>query len=155
MLTGDHPTTARAIAGLSSPEVLTGDVLRELAPERRSQLVARADVIARATADYDASGVLATNSLGGLAAAKVLDDSVKVGTFDLGPDVLKAVEAGEIGFAVDQQPYLQGYLPIEMLALKARYGIFPSEGDVVATGPHFVTRGDAAQALELSERSIR
>ena len=104
---------------------------------------------------YRADGVLTTNSLGGLAAAKALDASVKIGTFDLGPDVLKAVEAGEIGFAVDQQAYLQGYLPIEMLALKARYGIFPSEGDVVATGPHFVTRGDAAQALELSERSIR
>jgi simple sugar transport system substrate-binding protein len=111
--------------------------------------------IARAAEDYGADGVLTTNSLGGLAAAKGLDDSVKIGTFDLGPDVLKAVGRGEISFAVDQQAYLQGYLPIEMLALKARYGIFPSEGDVVATGPHFVTRGDAAQALELSERSIR
>src|SRR4051794_35027422 len=111
--------------------------------------------IARAVSDFRADGVLTTNSLGGLAAAKALGTSVKIGTFDLGPDVLKAVQAGRIGFAVDQQPYLQGYLPIEMLALKARYGIFPSEGDVVATGPHFVTRGDAAQALELSERSIR
>jgi len=112
--------------------------------------------IARSVADYDAGGVLTTNSLGGLAAAKALEgDAVKIGTFDLGPDVLKAIINGEIGFAVDQQAYLQGYLPIEMLALKARYGIFPSQGDVVATGPHFVTRGDAAQALELSERSIR
>ena len=93
---------------------------------------------------------------GVLAIAGPIDgDAVKIGTFDLGPDVLKAVINGEIGFAVDQQPYLQGYLPIETLALKARYGIFPSQGDVVATGPHFVTRGDAAQALELSERSIR
>jgi Ca2+-transporting ATPase len=54
MLTGDHPTTARAIAeqvGLSSPEVVTGDALRQLGPEARSELVARADVIARATAE--------------------------------------------------------------------------------------------------------
>jgi len=80
---------------------------------------------------------------------------VKIGTFDLGPDILKAVIAGKIEFSVDQQPYLQGYMPIEMLALRARYGLFPAQGDVVATGPHFVTRGDAAQALELSERSIR
>jgi simple sugar transport system substrate-binding protein len=112
--------------------------------------------IARTVGQDGATGVLATNSLGGLAAAKGLDGtSVKIGTFDLGPDVLKAIEAGKIGFAVDQQAYLQGYLPIEMLALRARYGIFPSQGDVVATGPHFVTRGDAAKALELSERSIR
>ena len=101
-------------------------------------------------------GVLATNSLGGLAAAKaVAGQDVKVGTFDLGPDVLKAVEKGELAFAVDQQPYLQGYLPIEMLALRARYGILPAQHDVVATGPNFVTRDNAAQALELSERSIR
>ena len=69
--------------------------------------------------------------------------------------MLKAVEAGQIGFAVDQQPYLQGYLPIEMLALRARYGILPAQNDVVATGPNFVTRENAEQALELSERSIR
>ncbi len=73
------------------------------------------------------------NSVGGLAAAEALARTgVKIGTFDLGPDVLKAVEAGRIDFAVDQQAYLQGYLPIEMLALRARYGIFPAQGDVVA-----------------------
>jgi simple sugar transport system substrate-binding protein len=113
-------------------------------------------IIARAVAQDDADGVLATNSVGGLAAAKGLAGTgVKIGSFDLGPDVLKAVEAGRIGFAVDQQPYLQGYLPIEMLALRARYGIMPAQHDVVATGPNFVTRNSAAQALELSERSIR
>jgi simple sugar transport system substrate-binding protein len=110
-----------------------------------------------AAADADGiDGVLATNSLGGLAAAKALaGQNVKVGTFDLGPDVLKAVEKGQLAFAVDQQAYLQGYLPIEMLALRARYGILPAQHDVVATGPNFVTRENAAQALELSERSIR
>jgi simple sugar transport system substrate-binding protein len=113
-------------------------------------------VIARAVKDDGVDGVLATNSVGGLAAAQGLAGSgVKIGTFDLGPDVLKAVEAGQIGFAVDQQPYLQGYLPIEMLALRARYGILPAQHDIVATGPNFVTRENAAQALELSERSIR
>ena len=80
---------------------------------------------------------------------------MKIGTFDLGPDVLKAVMAGRIGFAVDQQAFLQGYMPIEMLAMRARYGILPAQRDVVATGPNFVTRDNAAQALALSERSIR
>jgi simple sugar transport system substrate-binding protein len=113
-------------------------------------------VIARVVKDDGVDGVLATNSVGGLAAAQGLAGTgVKIGTFDLGPDVLKAVEAGQIGFAVDQQPYLQGYLPIEMLAQRARYGILPAQHDVVATGPNFVTRENAAQALELSERSIR
>ena len=42
-----------------------------------------------------------------------------------------------------------------MLANRARYGLLPAQGDVVATGANFVTRQNAAQALELSERSIR
>ena len=42
--------------------------------------------------------------------------AVRVAAFDLGPDTLRAVEAGKLLFAVDQQPYLQGYLPVVMLA---------------------------------------
>lgn len=113
-------------------------------------------LIAQAVEATGADGVLATNSVGGLAAAEGLEGTdVMIGTFDLGPDVLKAVMAGRIGFAVDQQAFLQGYMPIEMLAMRARYGVLPAQRDVVATGPNFVTRDNAAQALALSERSIR
>jgi simple sugar transport system substrate-binding protein len=80
---------------------------------------------------------------------------IRIGTFDLGPDVLRAVHDGRLLFAVDQQAYLQGYLPVALLTQRARYGLFPDEGGVIATGPHFVTRGTAAQAIELSRRSIR
>jgi simple sugar transport system substrate-binding protein len=112
--------------------------------------------IADAVAQRGATGVLCANSLSGLAAVKGLAGrAVTIGTFDLGPDVLAAVQAGRMAFAVDQQAYLQGYLPIEMLAQRARYGLFPAQGDVIATGPHFVTQADAAQAIELSRRSIR
>jgi simple sugar transport system substrate-binding protein len=107
---------------------------------------------------YD--GVLATNATGGLEAVEGVASvrrrgRVKIGTFDLGPDVLAAVRDGKLLFAVDQQPYLQGYLPVVMLANKARYGLFPSQGDVVATGAQFVTHANAEQAIKLSERSIR
>jgi simple sugar transport system substrate-binding protein len=83
------------------------------------------------------------------------DGAVKIGTFDLGPDVLRAVRDGRMRFAVDQQAYLQGYLPVALLTQRARYGLFPDEGGVIATGPHFVTRENAGQAIELSRRSIR
>ena len=112
--------------------------------------------IAAAVAKRGVTGVLCTNAVSGLAAVQGLAGTgVKIGTFDLGPDVLKAVQDGKFAFAVDQQPYLQGYLPIEMLAQRARYGLFPAEGDVIATGPDFVTRADAGKAIELSRRSIR
>ena len=71
---------------------------------------------------------------------------MKIATFDLGPDVLKAVRARRLAFAVDQQAHLQGYLPVVLPAERARYGLFPAQGDVIATGPNFVTAaGDRAQ----------
>ena len=45
--------------------------------------------------------------------------------------------------------------PIVLLAEFVRHGVFPEEGDVVSTGPHFVTRATAAQALRLSREGIR
>jgi simple sugar transport system substrate-binding protein len=105
-------------------------------------------------------GLLALNATTGaasLAAVRRLDrpGAVKVGTFDLGPDVLRAVQDRQLLFAVDQQAYLQGYLPVVLLAERARYGLFPAQGDVLATGPNFVTARDAGKAIELSKRSIR
>jgi simple sugar transport system substrate-binding protein len=105
-------------------------------------------------------GVLALNATGGIEALKGVrqigrSDAVKVATFDLGPDVLRAVGAHQLLFAVDQQAYLQGYLPIVLLTERARYGLFPAQGDVLPTGPNFVTARDAGKAIELSKRSIR
>jgi len=118
------------------------------------------DRIAAAIANDRIDGVLSLNATTGLQAVEAVRSSrsagpVKIGTFDLGPDVLRAVLDGRISFAVDQQAFLQGYLPIVFLTERARYGLFPAQGDVVATGPHFVTRENAGKALELSKRSIR
>ena len=116
--------------------------------------------IADAVRKGDIDGVLALNSLSGIQAVQGVraigrSDAVKVATFDLGPDVLRAVRAHQLLFAVDQQAYLQGYLPIVLLTERARYGLFPAQGDVLPTGPNFVTARDAGKAIELSKRSIR
>ena len=116
--------------------------------------------IGAAVVEDNADGVLATNATGGMLALDGLArvrrvGRVKVGAFDLAPEVLEAVRTGKLLFAVDQQPYLQGYLPVVMLANRARYGLLPAQGDVVATGANFVTAANADQAIELSRRSIR
>ena len=114
--------------------------------------------IADAVRSERIDGVLALNSTGGMLAVKGAHEvsrGVKVATFDLGPDVLKAVQDHQLLFAVDQQAYLQGYLPIVLLTQRARYGLFPARGDLVPTGPNFVTAADAAKAIDLSKRSIR
>ena len=105
-------------------------------------------------------GVLALNATSGIEAVKGARQlrgtpAPKIATFDLGPDVLRAVRAHQLLFAVDQQAYLQGYLPIVLLTERARYGLFPAQGDVLPTGPNFVTARDAGKAIELSKRSIR
>ena len=105
-------------------------------------------------------GVLALNATSGIEAVKGArrlsgTPAPKIATFDLGPDVLSAVRAHQLLFAVDQQAYLQGSLPIVLLTERARYGLFPAQGDVLPTGPNFVTARDAGKAIELSKRSIR
>jgi len=110
---------------------------------------------------FRADGVLSLNATTGLESAQAVAAagraaSTEVGTFDLGPDVLRAVRHGRLAFAIDQQAYLQGYLPIILLAQRARYGLFPARrGAVIPTGPRFVTRTDAGRVIELSRRSIR
>ncbi len=76
-------------------------------------------------------------------------------TFGIGPQVLNAVRAGRITFAVDQLPYLQGYLPIVLLTEYHLYGVLPDRGKLISTGPVFITRQNAAHVLELSNQGVR
>lgn len=59
-------------------------------------------------------------------------------TFDLSKTILSAIESGVIDFAIDQQQYLQGYMPVVILTQLAKYGVLQS-GDV-NSGPGYVTK---------------
>jgi simple sugar transport system substrate-binding protein len=96
-----------------------------------------------------AEPALAALRTGGLAG------QIKLATFDLSPAVLQALQAGRLLFAVDQQPYLQGYLPIVLLAERARHQLFPARGELIPTGPDFLTRASAADVIELTRRGYR
>jgi simple sugar transport system substrate-binding protein len=80
-------------------------------------------------------------------------DQVTFGTFDLSPGVLEAIDQGKMMFAIDQQQYMQGYLPIQLLKLHQLYGLMPA--GTVMTGPGFVTQDNAAQVIDLSAKGIR
>ena len=115
-------------------------------------------VKAQFAANSDIGGVLALGPSAAeptLAALDELDilDKVKFGTFDLSPGVLEAIRDGKMLFAIDQQQFLQGYLPIELLNLHHKYGLMPA--GTVMTGPGFVTKDTAAQVIELSAQGIR
>jgi simple sugar transport system substrate-binding protein len=81
--------------------------------------------------------------------------SAKLATFDLNADVAKAVQSGKILFAVDQQPYLQGYLPVVMLTLyKTNLNVLGG-GQPALTGPTLVTKDNAAQIEKLAAAGTR
>jgi simple sugar transport system substrate-binding protein len=110
------------------------------------------------TANPDTDGILtlgptsAEPTLAALEESEMLDQ-VKFGTFDLSPSVLEAIDAGKMLFAIDQQQFLQGYLPVQLLKLHQLYGLMPA--GVVMTGPGFVTQENAAQVIDLSAKGIR
>ncbi len=78
---------------------------------------------------------------------------VLIGTFDLSANFLQSVVDGDAAFAIDQQQFLQGYLPVTFLALHAKYGLVP--GGDVPSGPNLITADKAGQVVELSAQGIR
>jgi simple sugar transport system substrate-binding protein len=88
-------------------------------------------------------------------AIKGASSSAKLATFDLSPDVIKDIQAGTIEFAIDQQQYLQGYLPIVFLKLYKENLNTVGGGLPVLTGPGFVDKSNAATVAKLAEAGTR
>lgn len=115
-------------------------------------------VEAAMTANPDATGVLTLGPTVGAPVLKMLEergktDSVKLGTFDLSPEVLDAVDQGKMMFAIDNQQFLMGYYPVVFLTAKAMYQTFPPKA--VRTGPAFIMQKDAAAVRDLSKAGFR
>nr|WP_322092149.1 sugar ABC transporter substrate-binding protein [Paraburkholderia bannensis] len=123
----------------------------------------------------DTQAILALGPDQAMGVLRGVNDAGKAGkiylaTFDLSPDILKAIQSGQIAFAIDQQPYLQGYLSVAAMAIAVRdksrdpahivaalksdkkvaarldkYGLKPVyTGSSVSSGPSFVTRENLA-----------
>ncbi len=104
-------------------------------------------VIAYLRSNPDTNGILTlgpTSAHPTLAALKEIGRSgdIHFGTFDLSSEIAKAIKSGVIAFAIDQQPYLQGYLPVVILTNLARYGVLPSGN--INSGPGFVVKSNIA-----------
>lgn len=118
-----------------------------------------AKVKAALDSDGDLDTVIALGaSLAGEPAVAAVDavgksGEVLIGSFDLSGGYLQSVADGKAAFAIDQQQYLQGYLPVVFLALHAEYGLMP--GGDVPSGPNLITEDKAAQVIELSSQGIR
>jgi simple sugar transport system substrate-binding protein len=82
-----------------------------------------------------------------------LGDKIEIGSFDLSPTLLEAIDDGRASYAIDAQQYLTGYLPVVFLTLYDQLGMVPVNN--VLTGPLFVTKDTAKQVIELSAQGYR
>jgi simple sugar transport system substrate-binding protein len=88
-------------------------------------------------------------------AIKAAGSKAKLGTFDLSASALKDVSAGKLLFCVDQQPYLQGYLPITFLTLYNKNLNIVGGGKPVLTGPNLITAATAKKVVGLASAGTR
>jgi simple sugar transport system substrate-binding protein len=119
-----------------------------LAVDLKDPTSAQQKIAAALTADPTIDTVMAlgpTGSSPAIAAIKTLSGrKLNVATFDLSKDVLTAISNGDMLFAIDQQQFLQGYMPVMFLTYYNLYGLIPGGGQPVLTGPGFVTKDNVA-----------
>jgi len=106
-------------------------------------------------ANKSTDAFLALNPDIATAALSVLPSGTKVGTFDLSPGVISAVQSGKVLFAIDQQQYLQGYLPVVFAYLFVNNLNTVGNGSPVLTGPGIVNKANAARVAALAKKGTR
>ena len=107
-------------------------------------------VMAYLNANPDTEAVLTLGPVSADPTIQALEENgmagdIYFGTFDLGENIVQAIKDGIINWGIDQQPFLQGYLPVVILTNYHRYGVLP--GNNINSGPGFIT----AEALDKVE----
>ncbi len=110
------------------------------------------------TANPDTDAVFTLGPLGAHPALAVLDDmgltgEVRLGAVDLSDMIINAIEDGRMVFTIEQQQYLQGYLPVGLLTLYNTFGLIPH--DDILTGPAVVDAGNVDIVREMVEAGYR
>lgn len=116
------------------------------------------EIQSKLQADKSIDAVIALNpdiAEGAKTAIKGASSDAKLATFDQSGPVIKDIEAGSILFAVDQQQYLQGYLPVTFLKLFLTNANTVGGGQAVLTGPGFVDKSNASTIEKLAADGSR
>lgn len=145
--------------GFTDAMAEAGGTVDILAVDLADPVDAQQRIAAGLSANPDIDSILTLGPTGAAPAMEALSEAGQLGdillaTFDLGPEVLEAVRDGDMLFAIDQQQYLQGYLPVVLLTLLAE-NLNTVANNVIMTGPGFVTQDTAAQVIALSAAGTR
>jgi simple sugar transport system substrate-binding protein len=87
--------------------------------------------------------------------AKNAGSSAKVATFDTNAALVDAIKAGDVQWAVDQQPFLQGYLAVDSLWLYLNNGNVIGGGQPTLTGPAFIDKSNIDAVAEYAKGGTR
>ena len=140
-------------------DTFSGEVVSEFVGLDADQTEQQATIAAALAADTAFDGFMGTGpviAMSGLnAAADAGRELAGIAGFDVTPEILDAIEGGEIAFTVDQQQYLQGYLPILLLYLNVTNQNTAGGGMPILTGPGFITPDNAAAVKELVAAGTR
>jgi len=88
-------------------------------------------------------------------AIQMAGSKAKVGTFDLTPSAVNLIQQGQLQWAVDQQPFVEGYEAIDMLWLYKTNGDTVGGGQAVLTGPTFVTKENIGEVAKYAKQGTR
>ncbi|OMQ16509.1 sugar ABC transporter substrate-binding protein [Modestobacter sp. VKM Ac-2676] len=135
-----------------------GSDVRLLQVDINDLQTAQSTITSQLQTDPSIDAVLTLNSaVASVAATAASDASVdaEIATFDLNGDVISAIQDGSIAFAVDQQQYAQGYLPVVMLKLYADNLNTVGGGQPVLTGPGIVDSTNVDEIADLAAEGTR
>ena len=119
---------------------------------------AQSTITSQLQSSPDLDAVLTLNSAVAAVAVAAAEDAgsdAQIATFDLNADVISGIQDGDISFAVDQQQYEQGYLPIVMLKLFAENRNTVGGGQPVLTGPGIVDADNVDEIADLASAGTR
>lgn len=100
-------------------------------------------------------GLVAPVALTSVQSVEAAGSKAKISTFDTNGELVDAIKSGTIEWAVDQQPYLQGYLAVDSLWLDVRNGSTLGGGNPVYTGPSFVDVDNVEQIADAAKAGLR
>ncbi|MCW2768676.1 MAG: sugar transporter substrate-binding protein [Aeromicrobium sp.] len=118
----------------------------------------QATITSKLQADKNIDTVLTLGGQYAIDAVGSVEESgskAKVATFDLSEDVIKDIQSDKILFAVDQQPYVQGFLGVTTLYLKDINGNDLGGGQPINSGPAFITKDNADAVLKFAANGTR
>ncbi len=97
----------------------------------------------------------APDALAAMGAIKDSGSKAKLGTFDFNPQIPPRIKSGELQWAIDQQPYLQGYLAVDSLWLYKNNGNVLGGGQPTLTGPYLVDKNNVDLVGKFAEGGTR